>query len=61
MKKGKEKKLPIFLIYIKRLEGLQYLPEVYNNREDAIEDFPRIKLEYNLNSYNKIGIEKVIF
>jgi hypothetical protein len=60
-KKKKKKKLPVFLIYIKRLEEVYYLPEVYNSKEDALEDFPKIKLEYNLNSYNKIGIKKFRF
>jgi hypothetical protein len=57
----RKKKIPVFLIYIRRLGGLQYLPEEYNSKEDALEDLPRIKWEYNLNSYDKIGIEKIIF
>lgn len=56
-----EKKHPVFLIYIRRQGGLQYLPEQYNSKEDAMEDFPKIKSEYCLNSYDKIGIEKIIF
>lgn len=56
-----KKKQPVFLIYIKRLGGIQYLPEEYNSKEDAIEDLPKIKSEYCLNSNDKVGIEKMIF
>lgn len=59
--KKKGKKLPVFLIYIRKQEDIMYLPEEYNSREDALEDFPRIRLEYNLSSDNKIGIKKMIF
>lgn len=57
----KRNKQPVFLIYIKRREGIQYLPEEYNSKEDAIEDLPKIKAEYNLTSDSKVGIEKIIF
>lgn len=60
--KKKTEKLPVFLIYIRKQEDdIIYLPEEYNSREDALEDFPRIKLEYNLNSDKKIGIKKMVF
>lgn len=57
----KIEKQPVFLIYIRRQGGIQYLPEQYNSKEDAMEDLPKIKIEYCLDSYDKIGIEKIIF